>query len=154
MPGLVICCNNSNNTATPGRRCRATNCYLIYFFSLPNKDVAQFFIEQIFFARFLPVTELDKQSNMIIQHKENSNKGAFYIERNGETVAEMVYRMEKDRMVIEHTEVDETLRGQNVGFQLVENGVEYAGEQHLKIVPLCAFAKKVLERHKELQDVL
>ena len=66
----------------------------------------------------------------------------------------MVYRKEKDRMVIEHTEVDESLRGRDVGLQLVENGVEYAREQHLKIVPLCEFAKKVIERHKELQDVL
>lgn len=155
MPGLVICCNNSNNTATPERRGHATNCYLKYIFSLHNKDVVQFFIEQIFFARFLPpITQIDKRFKMKITHKEDPNGGVFYIEQNGEPAAEMVYRIEKDRMVIEHTEADESLRGQNIGFQLVERGVELARQNHLKIVPVCAFAKKILERHKELQDVL
>ncbi len=91
---------------------------------------------------------------MVIQHKDDANEGVFYLEENGELLAEMVYRKEKDRMIIEHTEVDKSLRGQDIGFQLVERGVEYARETNLKIVPLCKFAKKVIERHKEFQDVL
>ena len=91
---------------------------------------------------------------MVILHKEDGNKGSFYLEENGEQVAEMVYRKESGRMVIEHTEVDESLRGKNVGFQLVENGVEYAREQHLKIVSLCTFAKKVIDETESFQDVL
>jgi len=91
---------------------------------------------------------------MIIQQKQDANEGAFYLEENGEVLAEMVYMKEDDRIIIQHTEVDETLRGKNIGFQLVERGVEYAREENLKIVPLCQFAKKVIERHKEFQDVL
>ena len=91
---------------------------------------------------------------MIIQHREDRNEGAFYLEDNGEALAEMVYTKEKNRMIIQHTEVDESLRGQNIGFQLVERGVEYAREAHLKVVPVCKFAKKIIERHKEFQDIL
>lgn len=91
---------------------------------------------------------------MNVQHSEDENKGAFYIEENGEQVAEMVYRKEPGRMVIEHTEVDERLRGKNVGFALVERGVEYAREQHLKVVPLCVFANKIIRQHPEFKDVL
>ena len=91
---------------------------------------------------------------MIILHKEDNNKGSFYLEENGEQVAEMTYRIEKGKMVIDHTEVDESLRGKDVGFQLVENGVEYAREKHLKVLPVCQFAKKVIERTKEFQDIL
>ena len=91
---------------------------------------------------------------MIILQKENANEGAFYIEENGDRLAEMVYRKQKDRIIIQHTEVDESLRGKNIGFQLVERGVEYARETKLKIVPLCVFAKKVIDSHKEFQDVL
>ncbi|WP_147204230.1 GNAT family N-acetyltransferase [Segetibacter aerophilus] len=91
---------------------------------------------------------------MTILHKENANEGAFYIEEDGQRLAEMDYRKEKDRIIIQHTEVNESLRGKNVGFQLVERGVEYAREANLKIVPLCVFAKKVLDMHKEFQDVL
>ena len=91
---------------------------------------------------------------MTILQKEEGNEGAFYIEENGERLAEMEYRKEKDRIIIQHTEVDTSLRGKNIGFELVERGVEYARETKLKIVPLCVFAKKIIDRHKEFQDVL
>lgn len=90
----------------------------------------------------------------MIQHREDEHEGVFYLRENGQDIAEMVYRKEPGRMIIEHTEVDEQLRGKNIGFQLVEQGVEYARQAHLKIVPLCEFARKTIERHKEFQDVL
>lgn len=91
---------------------------------------------------------------MLILHKEDNNKGLFYLEKDGEQIAEMVYHISGQKMVIEHTEVDESLRGKNVGYQLVENGVEYAREKHLKIVPFCHFAKKVITQTPAFQDVL
>lgn len=95
-----------------------------------------------------------KEIQMIILQKEDGNEGMFYLEKDGETIAEMIYRKEKDRIIISHTEVDESLRGQNIGFQLVERGVEYAREANVHIVPLCRFAKKVIERNKDFQDIL
>lgn len=91
---------------------------------------------------------------MVIQHREDKNEGLFYLEENKETLAEMVYKIEKGKMIIQHTEVDESLRGKNIGFQLVERGVDYAREAHLKIVPLCTFAKKVIEKNKQFEDIL
>jgi len=91
---------------------------------------------------------------MTILHREDKNEGVFYLEENGETLAEMVYKKENGKMIIQHTEVDESLKGKNIGFQLVERGVNYAREAHLKIVPLCTFAKKVIERNKQFADIL
>ena len=91
---------------------------------------------------------------MIVLHKEEGDKGSFYIEREGDVLAEMTYRKNKDRIVIDHTEVDDSLRGKNVGYQLVEHGVEYAREAHLKILPICSFAKSVLEKTEEFYDIL
>lgn len=91
---------------------------------------------------------------MIILHREDGNEGAFYIEEKGKELAEMTYSKEKGKMVIQHTEVNKSLRGKNIGFQLVEQGVEYARKTHLKIVPVCKFAKKVIERNKQFADVL
>jgi predicted GNAT family acetyltransferase len=91
---------------------------------------------------------------MIIQQRKEGNNGTFYIEDKGEVIAEMTYRKDKDKMVIDHTEVDESLRGRNVGFELVERGVEYAREAHLRIVPICKFAKSVIKRTEKFQDVL
>ncbi|WP_018612130.1 GNAT family N-acetyltransferase [Segetibacter koreensis] len=91
---------------------------------------------------------------MIIQHKEDGNEGTFFIEQNGEELAEMTYTIEKGKMVIDHTEVDESLRGKDVGFRLVEQGVEYARQEKLKILPICEFADKVLQSTDKFKDML
>lgn len=91
---------------------------------------------------------------MLIQHSEDKNRGVFYIAQNGEELAEMTYTIEKGKMVITHTEVDESLRGKNIGFQLVEHGVEFARQKNLTVLPLCEFADKVIYTTHEFQDVL
>jgi uncharacterized protein len=93
---------------------------------------------------------------MIIQHKQAGSKGSFYVEENNTPLAEMTYSMaRKDVMIINHTEVSDALRGKNVGYQLVHTAVEYARMHHIKIFPLCPFAKSVFDKKKdEFGDVL
>jgi predicted GNAT family acetyltransferase len=92
--------------------------------------------------------------NMVIQHKQLQGKGMFYVGQDGAILAEMVYTMAPNKMIIEHTEVDESLEGKGVGKQLVHTAVEYARTHNIKIVPLCPFAKSVLDKMTEWQDVL
>ena len=53
-----------------------------------------------------------------------------------------------------YAEVDDELRGKNVGFQLVSAAVSYARQHNLKILPICPFAKSVFEKKPEYGDVL
>lgn len=57
-------------------------------------------------------------------------------------------------MIIDHTYVSESLRGQGVGEKLVKKAVDYARQQDIRIVPLCPFAKKEFSSHPEYEDVL
>jgi uncharacterized protein len=92
---------------------------------------------------------------MLIQHKKVNSKGIFFVEQDGNILAEMVYTMPSaDKMIIEHTEVSDELRGQNIGYELVHTGVEYARTHNLKIVPLCPFANAVFKKKPEFADVL
>lgn len=92
---------------------------------------------------------------MLIQHKLVGDKGMFYVGQDGAILAELVYsKPAGDRMIIEHTEVDDSLAGKGVGLQLVTTAVEYARTHKLTIVPLCSFAKKIFDRKPELRDVL
>ena len=91
---------------------------------------------------------------MVIQHKQLQGKGMFYVGQDGAILAEMVYSMSSNKMIIEHTEVDESLEGKGVGKQLVHTAVEYARTHNIKIVPLCPFAKSVLDKMTEWHDVL
>jgi predicted GNAT family acetyltransferase len=92
---------------------------------------------------------------MNIQHEASESKGAFFIEENGKRLAYMTYsKAGPNRIIIDHTEVSDALRGKNAGKQLVAAGVEYARKNKLKILPLCPFAKSVFGRVKEYADVL
>ncbi len=92
---------------------------------------------------------------MLVQDRKNNNKGMFFVESDGNILAEMVYSMASpEKMIIEHTEVSDELRGKNVGYQLVHTAVEYARTYKIKIVPLCPFANAVFKKKAEYADVL
>lgn len=92
---------------------------------------------------------------MDIQRDEHGRKGAFYIEEEGEWIAELTYvKSDNGTILIDHTEVDEKLRGQNVGRDLVGAAVAYARDNGFKIKLDCPYAKKVIESTPEFQDVL
>ncbi|MGI9036303.1 MAG: GNAT family N-acetyltransferase [Pyrinomonadaceae bacterium] len=90
-----------------------------------------------------------------IEREEHGTRGAFYIEQDGEWIAELTYRREGARkIVVDHTEVDESLQGEGIGKNLVEEAVKYARENNLLIKPVCEFAKKILESSEDYEDVL
>ncbi|MDO5511024.1 MAG: GNAT family N-acetyltransferase [Weeksellaceae bacterium] len=92
---------------------------------------------------------------MNIKRFEENGKGRFYIEKEGKEAAKIEYtRTDADHITITYTEVDEQMRGEGVGQQLVEKSVEFAREENLKIDPKCSFAKSVLTSSEEFADVL
>lgn len=92
---------------------------------------------------------------MQIQHESSETKGAFFIEKDGKRVAEMTYsKAGTERIIIDHTEASEEVRGEGLAKKLVFHGVEFARENGLKVLPLCPYAKSVIQRNEELQDVL
>jgi len=92
---------------------------------------------------------------MEVKREESDNKGAFFIEVNSEKKAEMTYSKAGDKMIIiDHTEVDDSLRGKGAGKQMVEAAVIFARENKIKIMPLCPFASSVFKKIPEFRDVL
>lgn len=92
---------------------------------------------------------------MDIRHEEKKKKGVFFIEVDGERLAELEYFLSAPgEMTVYHTGVREKLRGQHVGDKLVAEAVSFARTHDLKIVPTCPFTKKVIERTPEFKDIL
>lgn len=91
---------------------------------------------------------------MEIQHRDDGKKGAFYIAQHEEVLAEMTYVWAGDKMIIDHTEVSDQLAGKGAGKQMVNQAVLFAREKHIKIMPLCPFAKSVFDKVTAYQDVL
>ncbi|MBN7813493.1 N-acetyltransferase [Algoriphagus sp. H41] len=92
---------------------------------------------------------------MDIQHQSDGRRGSFFVEQDSKRLAEMVYVMAgPKRMIIEHTEVDESLKGQGVGVKLLESLVDFVRKEEIKVVPLCPFANATFKKRADLQDVL
>lgn len=91
---------------------------------------------------------------MNIQQEESGTKGAFFIEEEGNRVAEMTYsKAGETKIIIDHTEVSDSLRGKGAGKQLVMAAVDYARKNNKRIIPLCPFARSVFQRVPEIKDV-
>jgi predicted GNAT family acetyltransferase len=92
---------------------------------------------------------------MHIQLEKSATKGAFYYEEGGKRLAEMTFTMAGEtRMIIDHTDVSDLLRGKGAGKQMVEAAVQHARKNNLKILPLCPFAKSVFDKTEAYRDVL
>ncbi|MEQ3500718.1 GNAT family N-acetyltransferase [Tenacibaculum sp. SSH1-16] len=92
---------------------------------------------------------------MKVQQEDNDKKGEFYIEVEGNRAALMTYTWAgKDKLIIDHTEVGDDLRGEGAGYKLVAASVEFARSKNIKILPLCPFAKSVFDKKPEYSDVL
>lgn len=87
---------------------------------------------------------------MDIKQEDSGGKGCFYIDSDEKRLALLEYSIpEPGILIILHTEVDESLKGKNIGSRLIDSVAAYAREQKLRIRPACPFARAVLEKNKE-----
>ena len=92
---------------------------------------------------------------MEIQQQDDGLKGKFYIQLDNQEVAQMSYVWAgNESIIIEHTEVNDVLKGKGAGKQLLMQAVSFARQKGIKIVPVCSFVKSVIEKSEDLQDVV
>ncbi|MFD1032151.1 GNAT family N-acetyltransferase [Metaplanococcus flavidus] len=84
--------------------------------------------------------------------KHDNNK--FFVERDSEEMASLAYTPNGDVLTVDHTEVSPELSGQGVGKQLVSEVVQYARNEGKTIDAQCPFARGVIDKTPEFQDVL
>ena len=92
--------------------------------------------------------------NKEIQQKETDGKGMFFIEKDGDIIAELTYtRQDNNIMTLDHTETNPEYEGEGLASSLVKHSVKYAKEKDLKIDPLCRYAAAQFKRHEEYREV-
>lgn len=93
---------------------------------------------------------------MHFQHQDNGQKGEFFaINTAGKRTAEISYLWsDVDKIIANHTWVDDSLRGQGVARQLLDVLVAFAREKTLRIIPTCSYVEVMFRRDKSLVDVL
>ena len=90
-----------------------------------------------------------------IKQIESGAKGYFAVFDGDKEAGRMSYTFAGEtKMIIDHTEVSDEYRGQNIGKRILMEVVKFARENKIKIIPLCPFAKSVFDRLEEIRDVL
>lgn len=88
--------------------------------------------------------ELKHDSNWIYVTDDDNN-----------IIAEVTFPNVKEGVVnMNHTFVDNSLRGQGVAGKLVEAAYDSIKEQGKKVVPSCPYAVKWFEEHPEKNDIV
>ena len=73
----------------------------------------------------------------------------FLLTQDGEE-AELVYRVNGNRLVLIHTEVPALFRGQGIAAQLVQAAIDRAAKSGETVVPVCRYARKWLQDHADV----
>jgi len=90
-----------------------------------------------------------------VKREEAGHRGAFFLERDGSRLAEMTFsRVNPTLVMIDHTEVSDSLRGQGAGRELLDSLVKWARERQTKVIPVCPFAKAQFDKDASIGDVL
>ena len=82
-----------------------------------------------------------------IEREELNGVHEFVLRLDGERFGFLEFtRPDTEVLRIEYVEVDPDLRGTGLGLKLVEKAVAFARENSLKVVPICGYARTVIQR--------
>jgi len=84
-------------------------------------------------------------------HLEDENK--FIIKNEDVNIGYLGYELEDKVIYINTTYVDPKFRNGFLGKKLVDECVEYARKNNLKIVPRCSFVVRLFEKGKRYNDI-
>jgi predicted GNAT family acetyltransferase len=76
----------------------------------------------------------------------------LYVEDGAE--AQLVYRVDGDRLILVHTEVPDALGGRGIGGRLVQAGVDRATATGETLLPWCPYARKWLQDHPDVASTV
>ena len=90
-----------------------------------------------------------------IEREELNGNHEFVLRVDGQRLGFLEYtRPDVGVMRIEYVEVSPELRGTGLGRQLVEKAVAFATESKLRVVPICSYARAVIQRDPALSAAL
>ena len=68
--------------------------------------------------------------------------------------AELAYRRQDGRLLIDHTGVPRAIGGRGVAGELVKAALDYARAEGLRVVPLCSYSGEYIRRHPGYADLV
>ena len=81
-------------------------------------------------------------------------EGIFYRDKNGKELAKITYVYINETTIdVNHTVVDESLRGQGIAKKLVDELAAFARENSLKVKAICSYVVSLFEKDSSYDDI-
>jgi len=85
--------------------------------------------------------------------KHDPAKEKFFLEVSGKE-AHMKYKKAGEGVLdYQHTFVPNELRGGGIAGKIVRTALEYARDNHLRVIPSCSYVAAFIRRHPEFADL-
>ena len=89
--------------------------------------------------------------SMQISHDPASGRFSTWLDGHE---AELIYRRQDGRLLIDHTGVPVAIGGRGVAGELVRSALDYARAEGLRVVPLCSYSAEYIRRHPGYADLV
>jgi predicted GNAT family acetyltransferase len=88
---------------------------------------------------------------MEVQH--NTEKKQFQLDLGGQ-LAYSQYMQVGEKMIFTHTEVPIGFEGQGIASQIARVALDFARENHLRVIPICPYIAGFIQKHPEYKALL
>lgn len=85
---------------------------------------------------------------------DNTTENRFEILVDGKVAGFADYRLLPTKIVFTHTEVSPDYEGQGLASKLVGHALQASADAGLRVVPLCPYVAKYIQRHAEFQELV
>ncbi|MCA1657146.1 MAG: N-acetyltransferase [Actinobacteria bacterium] len=95
---------------------------------------------------------MTEQSRVTVRDKAERSRFEA-VDDSGAVAGVALYRRYDDRVVFEHTEVDDAYEGQGVGSTLVRAALDAVRSDGMRVVARCPFVRSWIQRHPDYADL-
>ena len=86
--------------------------------------------------------------------RDNKQRFRYEILVDGTLAGFVTYGMRGGRMILVHTDIDEEHEGHGLAGILVAAALDDIRRRGLKVLPVCPYVEKFIERHPEYDDLV
>jgi predicted GNAT family acetyltransferase len=98
----------------------------------------------------------DSPDDLRVEPDEDGSRGRFkLLGGEGQLLGQMTFsRARDDLIIVDHTEVDDSLQGKGGGSRLFNAMVAWARDSGTQVMTTCPFTQAMFERNPDSRDVL
>lgn len=93
---------------------------------------------------------------MKYENNKSGNGGVITLFNDEEEIGRLTYTLfpEDKKMIISYVLVHPKFEGRGMGKYLVQEGIKFARDQQFKVYPHCSYARAVMNRMNDVEDIL